>query len=69
MELLLNARLPECLTKDFIVATNMHDYESNDEELSQTFAKMLESFEKGIGPHEEVVEIINLGTEEDKKEV
>ena len=54
---------------DSLVATDMHDYESEEEELTQTFAKILYAVEQGICPHEEIVEKINMGTEEDKKEL
>ena len=49
---------------------DMHDYElDHDDDLPRSFAKIIESVDKGISPHEEVVELINLGTEEDKKEL
>lgn len=48
----------------------MHEYEeSDDEEVSRVFSKIVESDEKGIGPHEDKIEMVNLGTEEEKKEI
>ena len=48
----------------------MHDDEaSDDEEASYVFSKMVESSERGMRPHEDVVDIINLGTKESKREI
>ncbi|XP_028208435.1 uncharacterized protein LOC114391656 [Glycine soja] len=47
-------------------------YEAEEEEddgIPEELARLLEYEKKTIRPHEEVVEVINLGTEEDKKEV
>ncbi|XP_054806257.1 uncharacterized protein LOC129308912 [Prosopis cineraria] len=52
---------------DSFVATDMHDCESDDEDIIQTFSKMLELSDKGICPHEEVIEMVNMGTEEDQR--
>jgi hypothetical protein len=40
-----------------------------DEEIPDEIRRMLEQERKVIQPHQEEIEIINLGTEEDKKEV
>ena len=65
-----NAGIPVFNMDDSHDTIRMHDEViSDDEEASHAFAKMLESSEKGMGPHEEVIEIINLGTEELKREV
>ena len=38
-------------------------------QLWQQFAEIIGSLEKGINPHDKIVETINLGTNEEKKEV
>ena len=49
-------------------ALDMRDNETcENEEIPPEFIKLTESDEKGIGPHEEIIEIINLGTDENKK--
>ena len=51
-------------------ALDMRDNETcENEEIPLEFIKLTESDEKGIGPHEEIIEIINLGTDENKKEI
>ncbi|KAI4357256.1 hypothetical protein L6164_001217 [Bauhinia variegata] len=45
-----------------------HDSEE-DTDTSNTFAKMIESHEKIVSPHNEDVQTINMGTEEEKKEL
>jgi len=49
-------------------------YQAEDEvgedcELPEELARLLRQEEKAIQPHQEDVEVINLGTEEDKREV
>ena len=49
---------------------DMHENEDSDDEGStQIFGKMVESDEKNMVPHEEVIDIINIGAKEDKKEI
>ena len=43
--------------------------EKDDWELSQELRRMIEQEDKGIKPHEEPIEVINLGTEEEVKEI
>ena len=45
------------------------DKGDEDCEVPGELAKLLQREERAIQPHEEPVEIVNLGTEEDKKEV
>ena len=40
-----------------------------DEEIPDEIRRMLEREGKAIQPHQEEIEIVNLGTEEDKKEI
>ena len=53
-----------CLTMDL----NENEQEE-DLELCQQFVKIIDSMEKGINLHDEIVEIINLGINDKKKEV
>ncbi|MCI34993.1 hypothetical protein A2U01_0056214, partial [Trifolium medium] len=43
--------------------------EDEDEEIPDEISRLLEHEKKTIQPHEETLEVINLGSEEDKKEV
>ena len=46
------------------------EYEVDEEcEVSRELARLLQQEERAILPHEELLETINLGTEEDRKEV
>ncbi|KAI4347841.1 hypothetical protein L6164_008619 [Bauhinia variegata] len=45
-----------------------YDFEE-DTDTSNTFAKMIESHEKIVSPHNEDVQTINMGTEEEQKEL
>ena len=65
-----NAGVPVLNLDDSYDTIHMHnEVTSDDDEASYAFSKMLEYSEKGMEPHEEVVEVINLGTEELKREV
>jgi len=59
-----NAEILDNLPNDSQTLVDMHEYESNDEETIETFAKIVEQTERGIVPYKDVVEKINLGTEE-----
>ena len=59
-----NPLIDSCVTMDL-----NENEQDEDPELCQQFAKIIDSLEKGINPHDEVVEVINLGTDEEKKEV
>ena len=49
---------------------NHADYEGDEDyEVPRELARLLQQEERAILPHEELLETINLGTEEDKKEV
>ncbi|MCI37436.1 hypothetical protein A2U01_0058660, partial [Trifolium medium] len=43
--------------------------DENDCELPEGICRLLEQEEKEIQPHQEPIEVINLGTDEDKKEI
>src|SRR4030043_1275191 len=43
--------------------------EEEEEEIPKEIARLLEQERKGIQPHEEILKVVNLGTEENKKEV
>ena len=43
--------------------------EEEEEEIPDEISRLLEQERKTIQPHEEAIEVINLGTEEDKKEI
>ena len=43
--------------------------EESDEEIPYEISRLLEQEEKAIQPHKEPIEVINLGSEEDRKEV
>ena len=43
--------------------------EEEDEEIPDEISRLLQQEEKTIHPHKETVEVINLGSKEDKKEV
>ncbi|PNX66397.1 gag/pol polyprotein, partial [Trifolium pratense] len=43
--------------------------DEDDSELPEGLARLLEQEEKEIQPHQEPIEVINLGTDEDKKEI
>ena len=45
------------------------DEGEEDGEVTGELARLLEQEERSIQPHEEPVEVVNLGTEEDKKEI
>ena len=45
------------------------DEDENDCEVPGELARLLKQEERAIVPHEELVELVNLGTEEDRKEV
>lgn len=68
-ELLSNAEFPDVLSDDEPVTSDMHAYDLDTKNLTKMFAKILETLEKGICPREEQVEKINLGTNEDRKEI
>ena len=70
VEIPSNAVTPNLNLNDTQDTVYMHDDEtSDDEEASHTFSKMIESNERRMGPHEDIIEIINLGTNESKKEI
>jgi len=69
LELLSNGEVLEDLPNDSRTLTDMHDYESNDEGVTEAFAKMIEQTKKGIVPYKDVIEKINLGTEEQVREI
>ena len=55
---------------DFKNPINLAEDEGEDDcEVPGELARLLQQEERAIQPHEEPVEIINLGTEEDRKEV
>ena len=55
---------------DSYVTTNLNENEQDeDPKLCQQFAKIIDSLKKGINPHDEIVETINLGIDKEKKEV
>jgi len=68
-ELLSNAEVPEDFLYGPQVNTNMHDSDSDNDEVVETFAKILEHTERGITPYTDIVEKINLGTIESPKEL
>ncbi|MCI83258.1 RNA-directed DNA polymerase (Reverse transcriptase), partial [Trifolium medium] len=43
--------------------------EEDDEEIPDEIRRLLDRERKTVQPHEEAIEIINLGSEEDKKEI
>ena len=70
VEIPSNAVIPAFNLVDAQDTVHMHDDEiSDDEEASHTFSKMIESSEQGMGPYEDVIEVINLGTDESRKEI
>ena len=55
---------------DFENTIYQAEYEGEEDyEVPGELARLLQQEEKTIQPHEEPVEIVNLGTEEDKKEI
>ena len=55
---------------DFETPINLAEHEGEDDcEVPGELPRLLLQEERAIQPHEEPVETINLGTEEDKKEV
>ena len=47
----------------------VYEAEEEEEEIPDEISRLLEQGRKTIQPHEEAIEVINLGTEEDKKEI
>jgi len=47
----------------------VYEAEGEEEEIPDEISRLLEQERKTIQPHEEAIEVINLGTEEDKKEI
>jgi len=68
-ELLSKSEVPEDLPCDPQVKTDMHDSDLDNEEVVETFAKMLEHTERGMIPHTDVIEKINFGIEESPREL
>ena len=56
--------------RDSYVAMDMDSFDSDEEnDTIEEFTKLIELSERQFGPNEETIEVINLGTEEDRKEV
>ena len=68
-ELLSNAEILQPLEDDLSVTIDMHDYECDNDEIIQAYAKQFESKDERICPHEDIIEVINMGSEEEKKEL
>ena len=47
----------------------MHDYECDNDEIIQAYTKQFESKDDRICPHEDIIEVIKIGSEEEKKEL
>ena len=70
IEVYVDDMIARSQTEDFENTINQVEDEGEDDcEVSGELARLLQQEERVIQPHEESVETVNLGTEEDKKEV